>query len=53
MRLPAPAPTPQNDANTEGGHEATGVSPRMGKEGWPFATADPSPDAGADPLHRA
>ncbi|OSX61179.1 hypothetical protein POSPLADRAFT_1146149 [Postia placenta MAD-698-R-SB12] len=29
------------------------VSPRMGSDGWPFATADAFPDADADPLFGA
>ena len=31
----------------------TVVSPRIGKQDRPFATADPFPDADADPLHGA
>jgi len=31
----------------------TVVSPRMGTEGWPFASADQFPDANADPLYDA
>src|SRR6266850_641042 len=34
------------------GHAAfTVVSPRMGMDGWPFASADQFPDADADPLY--
>ncbi|THV04732.1 glutathione S-transferase [Dendrothele bispora CBS 962.96] len=31
----------------------TVVSPRMGNNGWPFATADQFPDADADPLYKS
>ncbi|KAK7462802.1 S-glutathionyl-(chloro)hydroquinone reductase [Stygiomarasmius scandens] len=31
----------------------TVVSPRMGGNGWPFASADPFPEADADPLYKA
>ena len=53
MRLPVPPPATQNGADTQGGPGVTVVSPRMGKDGWPFATADPFPAADADPLHGA
>jgi glutathionyl-hydroquinone reductase len=34
------------------GHAAfTVVSPRMGTDGWPFASVDQFPDANADPLY--
>ncbi|KAF6760001.1 glutathione S-transferase [Ephemerocybe angulata] len=31
----------------------TVVSPRMGEQGWPFASVDPFPAADADPLHNS
>ncbi|KAI9508528.1 glutathione S-transferase [Russula earlei] len=31
----------------------TVVSPRMGTDGWPFASADPFPGADADPLYQS
>lgn len=31
----------------------TAVSPRMGEHGWPFASVDPFPAAGVDPINHA